>query len=178
MGPALRLLMAVPLAMLLVACGGQDGTSQAAETDPAARAAVDPPATSPSLYDLQRGEMIFSTQCLRCHGEGLYEAPRLGNAADWEVRVRQPLATLIEHAIDGHGGMPPKGGFPALSDAEVGDAVAYVVDNSRKIILALRREQHQQECHPVRAPDKCEDIDTEDVLTLQMLWLLGAPGRQ
>lgn len=175
MGPALRLLLILPLTTLLLACGGQDGTNQAAESG---SAAVAPPAASPSLYDLQRGEMVFSDNCLRCHGEGLDEAPRLGNAADWEPRVSQPLATLIQHAIDGHGRMPPKGGFAALSDAEVSDAVAYVVHSSRKIILALRREQHQQECHPVRAPDKCEDIGAEDVLTLQMLWLLGAPGRQ
>lgn len=178
MGPAPRLMFVVCLVSLLFGCGGQDGTSQAAEIAPADQATVDPPPGGPSRYDLERGEMVFSKTCLRCHGEGVYEAPRLGSAADWEVRVRQPLSKLIEHAIKGHGRMPPKGGFSALSDTEVRDAVAYVVDNSRKIILALRREQHQQDCHPARAPDKCEDMNAEDVLTLQMLWLLGAPGRQ
>jgi cytochrome c5 len=178
MGTLLRCLIVVPLAALLVACGGQDGTSQAAETGGSQSASVDPASGDAPAYDLARGEAVFSGNCLSCHGEGVYDAPRLGNAADWEARVGQPLAKLIEHAIQGHGRMPPKGGFSALSDAEVSDAVAYVVHSSKKIILALKRQQHRQDCHPVRAPEKCQGMDAEEVLTLQMLWLLGAPGKR
>jgi cytochrome c5 len=178
MGTTLRWWIVAALAMLLVACGGRDSGIQAAETRSTGSASVDPPDRSPPVYDLKRGEMVFSANCLRCHGEGLYNAPRVGNAADWEPRLRQPLATLVEHAVYGHGGMPPKGGFAALSNNDVRNAVAYVVDRSKKIILALERQQHRQDCHPVRAPEKCEAMDAEDVLTLQMLWLLGAPGKQ
>ena len=175
---SLRWILVVSLAMLLAACGGRDGTSQAAEMDSSQSRPVDQPPDGGPMYDLKRGEMVFSGHCLRCHGDGVYDAPRLGSALDWEPRVRQPLATLIEHALDGHGRMPPKGGFSALSESEVRDAVAYVVQNSRKIILALKREKHQPDCHPVRTPEKCEGMEAEDVLTLQMLWLLGAPGKQ
>lgn len=178
MGTTLRWWIVVPLAVMLVACGSRDAGTQAAETRAASSARVAPERGSVPVYDLKRGETVFSDNCLRCHGEGLHDAPRLGSAAEWKPRLRQPLATLIDHAVHGHGRMPPKGGFSALSDNEVSDAVAYVVDRSKTIILALEREQHQQDCHPARAPEKCEAMDAEDVLTLQMLWLLGAPGRQ
>jgi cytochrome c5 len=172
METTLRCWVAAPLAMLLIAC-----SSQAAETRGEGSAAADPPAVNAPVYDLNRGKIVFSENCLRCHAEGLYTAPRLGNAVDWKPRLAQPLATLIEHAIAGHRRMPPKGGFYALSDAEVSDAVAYVVDRSRTLILALENEPQQQDCHPVKAPDKCQAMDAEDVFTMQMLWLLGAPGR-
>jgi cytochrome c5 len=159
--------------MLLIA-----SSSQAAETRGAGSASAGPPGANAPVHDLNRGKIVFSENCLRCHAKGLYAAPRLGNALDWEPRLAQPLATLIEHAIAGHGRMPPKGGFHALSDAEVGDAVAYVVERSRTLILALENEPQQQDCHPVKAPDKCQPMDAEDIFTMQMLWLLGAPGRQ
>ena len=53
-----------------------------------------------------------------------------------------------------------------------------ITERSRKIILAQKAEQEQQDCHPVKAPEKCKAMDAEDILTLQMLWLLGAPGKQ
>lgn len=174
MGTMLRWWILVPLAMLLVACNSPDAGTHAAEIG---SASMDPVDGRAPMYDLTRGETVFRGNCLHCHGEGLHDAPRQGNAADWEPRLRQPLARLIRHAVHGHGRMPPKGGFSALSDDEVSDAVAYVVDRSKKIILALDREQHQQDCHPARAPGKCEPMAADDVLTLQMLWLLGAPGR-
>ena len=168
----LRWLMVAPLAVLLIA-----SSSHAAETSGASSASVEPAGVNPPSYDLEQGKIIFHGKCLSCHGEALDNAPRFGNAADWEPRLTQPLATLIEHAIAGHGRMPPKGGFYELSNAEVSDAVAYVVDRSRKIILARENEQEKEDCHPVKAPDKCRPMDAEDTFTMQMLWLLGAPGR-
>jgi hypothetical protein len=129
-------------------------------------------------HDLQRGKAVFREHCLGCHGKGFFDAPRFGNAHDWRARLRQPQALLIKHAIEGHGRMPPKGGISTLSDTEVGDAVAYVVERSRAIILALEREQQRHKCQPREAPEECLGMDAEDVLTLQMLLLLGTPGRE
>ena len=174
MGTTLRLWILVPLATLLVACNSPDAGNLAAET---ASATVDPADGRIHPYDLSRGKTVFSTYCLRCHGKGLHDAPRKGNAADWKPRLSQPLTTLIEHAVNGHGRMPPKGGFSVLSNDEVSDAVAYVVGRSKKVILALEREQHQRDCNPAVSPEKCGPMEADDVLALQMLWLLGAPSR-
>jgi cytochrome c5 len=131
---------------------------------------------SAPAHDLALGETVFTRSCMECHGEGVRAAPRLGEASDWEPRLRQSLDTMIAHAIEGHGRMPPKGGFHELSNSEVAAAVAYIAAESRKIILARRQQQLASECHPLRAPEKCGTRDAEDVLTLHMLWLLGTPG--
>jgi cytochrome c5 len=164
--------------LLLAGCGetGGNGTDVAAGD---AREASVPPIVEPSpSYDPTRGAAVFRDKCLRCHGDGLYDAPRLGDAMEWKARLDQGLDTLIAHAIEGHGRMPPRGGFHELSDAEIAAAVAYVVDRSRAIILASGEEQLPSGCHPVRKPEKCSAREAEEVLTLHMLWLLTTPDKR
>jgi len=127
-------------------------------------------------HDLALGETVFTTNCLSCHGKGEDGAPRPDSASDWKERLKQDQDTLIRHAIDGHGRMPPKGGFFNLSDAEVEAAVAYVVDRSQKIVTALKEKKTKTRCHPINNPNACSDKELEDVMTLHMLWLLGSPG--
>lgn len=127
-------------------------------------------------HDLALGETVFTTNCLSCHGKGEDGAPRPDSASDWKERLKQDQDTLIRHAIDGHGRMPPKGGFFNLSDAEVEAAVAYVVHRSQKIITALKEKKTKPRCHPINNPNACSDKELEDVMTLHMLWLLGSPG--
>ena len=178
MGGRLRWWIALPLAAVLAGCNNQDSGTRAAPPEPlTARSAV-PETPSPPSYDLTLGKSVFTDKCLRCHGEGDYNAPRLGNANDWQARVRQDLATLIEHALNGHGRMPPRGGFTELSDREISAAVAYVVDRSKKIILAFERQRRQRDCAPDRADEDCPGVDARDLMTLQMLWLLGSPREQ
>jgi c(7)-type cytochrome triheme protein len=73
------------------------------------------------------GEGTVTTFCAGCHGTGVLGAPKLGNAADWEPRLKQGLDTLVDHAINGFNTMPPRGGNPALTDDQVRDAVAFMV---------------------------------------------------
>ena len=81
-------------------------------------------------YNLAHGRVVFQQNCLRCHEKGKRGAPVIADAQDWQDRLQQPLSTLIKHAIDGHGDMPPRGD-QALSDQDVAAAVAYVVDRTR-----------------------------------------------
>jgi len=102
--------------------------TQEVVTEPAPEAAAAEP-------DLAQGKAIYSKSCLACHGTGAAGAPKLGDADNWAPRIAQGLDTLAGHAIGGFKGstgyMPPKGGFMALSDAEVTAAVAYMVSESR-----------------------------------------------
>jgi cytochrome c5 len=50
--------------------------------------------------------------------------------AAWEPRVAQGYATLYSHAINGIRGMPPKGGNPSLSEADIANAVGYMFSES------------------------------------------------
>ena len=76
------------------------------------------------------GPQVYNTACLACHGAGIGGAPIFGDAAAWRPRVAKGIETLNDHALSGFtdvGYMPPKGGRIDLSDAEILDAVAYMV---------------------------------------------------
>jgi cytochrome c len=81
------------------------------------------------------GEQVFSKVCVACHGPGIAGAPKVGDQETWKPLIAKGMQTLIKHAIEGFTGdkgvMPPKGGVPGLSDAEVEAAVRYMVIQSR-----------------------------------------------
>ena len=99
------------------------GESAAAGTEPAAAEPV------------ADGKAVYTKACFACHGTGAAGAPKVGDAADWGARNEQGMAILVKHAIDGFTGskglMPPKGGHPYLSDAEIESAIVYMVEQSQ-----------------------------------------------
>lgn len=81
------------------------------------------------------GEEVFNQACSVCHVAGVAGAPKFGDAAAWGPRISKGMETLVQHATLGFQGtsgyMPPKGGRMDMSDAEIADAVAYIVDHSQ-----------------------------------------------
>ena len=73
------------------------------------------------------GKAIYEKNCAACHMTGAANAPKAGDKAAWESRLKEGMDNLYEHAIKGKGAMPPKGGNASLSDAEVKAAVGYLV---------------------------------------------------
>jgi cytochrome c5 len=73
------------------------------------------------------GKAIYEKTCAACHMTGAANAPKGGDKAAWEPRLKEGLDHLYEHAIKGKGAMPPKGGNASLSDGEVKAAVDYLV---------------------------------------------------
>ena len=74
------------------------------------------------------GEGIYGSVCVACHASGAAGAPIRGEEEAWAARTEQGFATLVDHAINGIGAMPAKGGNASLSDEEVEAAVAYMVE--------------------------------------------------
>jgi cytochrome c5 len=99
-----------------------------APSAPPAAAAV---ATNAAPANKPDGAKVYSTVCMVCHAAGLAGAPKYGDKAAWKPRIAQGLPTLHEHALKGIRAMPPKGGNPALSDADVSAAVDYMVNHSK-----------------------------------------------
>ena len=72
------------------------------------------------------GEQIVRAQCARCHETGVGGAPKIGDRAAWVPRMKQGLDAVVRSAINGHGGMPARGGMANLTDAEMRSAVVYM----------------------------------------------------
>lgn len=92
----------------------------AAEVKPAVKADAAPAGKS--------GEEVVKAVCSACHAVGALGSPKIGDKAAWGPRIAQGYETLIQHAIKGIRMMPAKGGNPALSDAEIAGAVAYMAN--------------------------------------------------
>jgi cytochrome c5 len=76
------------------------------------------------------GEQIVTAQCAKCHEKGLHNAPKIGDRDAWIPRMKNGLDVLVRSAINGHGGMPARGGVADLTDAEMKDAISYMFNKS------------------------------------------------
>lgn len=93
-------------------------------------------ATAATLSDsAMAGKSTYNGACKVCHGSGLTGSPKFGDVDVWAPRIEKGMPQLVEHAIKGFTGdsgvMPPKGGRVDLSDKQVEQAVAYMVESSR-----------------------------------------------
>jgi len=100
---ALAVALPALLAVALPAAGGR-------------AAAAEPP----------HGERIYHAVCIGCHQIGVLGAPKFGDAAAWGERLQKGLDTLAQHALNGFGKMPPKGGNPNLNEADVRAAIQFM----------------------------------------------------
>jgi cytochrome c5 len=110
-----------------VYAGATGAAAQAAATSAAAAAA----ASQVAYGGTTDGSVIFGNLCTGCHTSGAGGAPTL-DKAHWAARIAEGKDTLYKHAIEGYHGpdggvMPPKGGNPALSDAQVKATVDWML---------------------------------------------------
>ena len=125
-----------PVAMLTIdpnAPPPAAATPAAAAAPPATAAATIPP-PAPKGQQAQgagSGKSTFDSVCSACHGTGVAGAPKFGDKAAWAPRIKTGKDSLYNSALHGKGAMPPKGGNPALSDADVKAAVDYMVSAAK-----------------------------------------------
>jgi len=74
---------------------------------------------------------MYAAACFACHGTGAAGAPKLGDKAAWSARIAAGNDALYTNAINGKGGMPPKGGRADMSDADIKAIVDYMVAESK-----------------------------------------------
>jgi len=112
------------------------GNTGRAAMQAAAEAAAKAAASQVAYGGTTDGKTIYGHLCTSCHTAGVAGAPKLGDKALWAPRIAQGLDTLIKHATEGYHGpdgnfMPPKGGNPALTDAQIKAAVTWIVGQSK-----------------------------------------------
>ena len=83
--------------------------------------------TGPAVAAARSGEQVYNGACAACHSSGAAGAPKLGDASAWAARLPKGNDTLVSHVINGYNAMPAKGLCMDCSDAELADAVAYMV---------------------------------------------------
>jgi cytochrome c5 len=77
------------------------------------------------------GEQVVQARCRNCHETGKGGAPKIGDRDAWIPRMKDGFDSLVRSAINGHGGMPARGGLANLTDAEMRNAVTYMVNKGR-----------------------------------------------
>ena len=73
------------------------------------------------------GKVVYDKACAACHAAAVAGAPKLGDKAAWAPRVGAGKAALVATVIKGKGAMPPKAGQVALSEADIAQAVDFML---------------------------------------------------
>lgn len=81
--------------------------------------------------NLEKGKGIYKTACFACHDSGVAGAPKLGDKAAWEPRIAAGMDAMMEIALNGKRGMPPKGGRLDLSTEDIQAAVAFMASEGQ-----------------------------------------------
>lgn len=102
----------------------------AAEAKPEAAPAQAAAPSQGGNVDLAVGEKIYKSACFACHDLGVAGAPKLGDKAAWEPRIAAGIDSMIKIALEGKGGMPPRGGSTA-SDEQIISAVHYMANAAK-----------------------------------------------
>ena len=77
------------------------------------------------------GKAVYQNTCAACHETGVAGAPKMGDKMAWTGRINKGKDQLVQSVIKGMGTMPPNGGNPSLSEAEIRASVDYMVDHVR-----------------------------------------------
>jgi len=86
---------------------------------------TEPVSTTAPAAERSGGEIV-KAQCVKCHEAGVGGAPKIGDRTAWIPRLKQGVDPLVRSAINGHGGMPPRGGVANLTDREIRNAIIYM----------------------------------------------------
>jgi cytochrome c len=80
---------------------------------------------------ISEAEKIYEKSCVVCHKTDTMGAPAVGDKNAWATVMEQGIKMVNHNAINGIGGMPPKGGAMDLSDDQVKDVVKFMVESSK-----------------------------------------------
>lgn len=119
--PAQQAAMAERIQPVAAVYAGETGRAAA---QAAATASAD---SEPAFGGSTDPEQIYNNVCQACHMSGAAGAPLMEPGA-WDDRLDKGMDTLVTHAIDGFGTMPPKGGRTDLTDEQVQVTVEWMVD--------------------------------------------------
>lgn len=133
------LLTVVVLALALMVGSACAGGAQPAPASSQGKPAAAQPAAKPAakVGDASRGQALFTQSCTACHGADAKGLPGLGKDMTTSAFIKeQSDQQLLDFVKKGRPisdpanttkvDMPPKGGNPALTDAQLLDIIAHI----------------------------------------------------
>ena len=137
--------LVVATALFFASCGGNDATktepanapdvkNEASLTTPDVAPEATPdtteaPEADVTAMDLDAGKVLYDAKCSVCHIPGV--GPKLDDKTAWEAIAAQGLDVIYDHTINGFtgklGAMPAKGTATDATDADLHNAVAYML---------------------------------------------------
>jgi cytochrome c5 len=83
------------------------------------------------------GKKVYQKYCAVCHAMGAAGAPKIGDAEEWQKRLKTGKTIVYTRAIQGFNSMPPKGTCAACSDEAIKTAVDYLIDTHTESTINL-----------------------------------------
>jgi len=74
---------------------------------------------------------LYEANCALCHASDNMGAPAVGDHEAWSAVISKGHDEVLKNAINGTGGMPPKGGNMDLTDAQMKDIVDFMINSSK-----------------------------------------------
>lgn len=78
------------------------------------------------------GRTVYQSVCIACHvpQNVMVSSPKAGDVGEWGKRLAKAqngIETLADHAVEGFGAMPAKGGSAELSRDQIREAIKYMM---------------------------------------------------
>lgn len=85
-------------------------------------------AATPAVTKSASGKDLYEKYCVVCHDSGLAGAPKFRDESDWKTRLTgKKLDDLTQSAIKGLNAMPAKGTCMDCSEADITNAIQYML---------------------------------------------------
>lgn len=66
---------------------------------------------------------LYNQSCVTCHGAAVLGAPKTGDKAAWNARMKKGMPALVKNVKDGYKNMPAKGLCANCTDAELANLI-------------------------------------------------------
>lgn len=112
------------------AAASDEGESASDQGAAAVGAASGDAAAGPGPAAIEDDELAvatYKTYCFACHQTGVAEAPPTGDTEAWAPRAEAGFEALVRNVVNGKGAMPPRAGFPHLTDDELRAGTRYLL---------------------------------------------------
>ena len=102
---------------------------QPGDAEPAApvASAAAAPSGSQAVAVVDEGSRVYQTFCSACHDQGIAGAPKTGDKAAWDARLAKGMDAVLQRAIKGFDGMPPRGTCMTCTPEQMQAAIDFMI---------------------------------------------------